>query len=444
MNTALHNGGRINVLPVEILAIIFVLCMEEHDDVHHSEVSPPVIPSQVSRHWRAVSIGTPALWSRISVSLFQHEMLDAYLARSSNHPLDLTLRFNLPPIWLKPENYSPSLMKDRLRIVPLLIHSFASHIQRCRSFALAANDLRIIGPVLDTLKDVAVPRLKIFSLELPTPLPHAVFGAGAPMLTSLSMTSPRYSDSWLVLLPNLTSLVLKTTDGPIMTIRGFCKLLAPCSSLTNLSLEGPCFATQIPLGPQTPISLDSLRHLSISGSKSPHYGGNIVSSNLFDILCTPGLVSLSFSHSPVDLLRGFVFVLQSLNREWCPTLTTLSLEDVDLTPRIAASMMHYIPSVRVLELAGTKHILPLLSSASAHSWGAHLWHPDPRCGSLLPQLETITLDRTMVSDPELASLVLYRDSIGAPLRTVRIGRDSNWRTLVDGWPAVPTSLELTD
>ncbi|KAJ7611681.1 hypothetical protein FB45DRAFT_716777, partial [Roridomyces roridus] len=80
-------------LPAEILQTIFLLGSE-------SSQTPNVIPvpGQVCRRWRDVVVGTPELWSRISVGGTRFTFIDHYedlaslfLERSISQPLSVSM-----------------------------------------------------------------------------------------------------------------------------------------------------------------------------------------------------------------------------------------------------------------------------------------------------------------------------------------------------------------
>ncbi|KDQ54293.1 hypothetical protein JAAARDRAFT_404326 [Jaapia argillacea MUCL 33604] len=424
----------VDKLPNEILADIFVICLEEEEGVAF-----PITASHVSRYWRTVSLGTPALWSRISVSLLQRPLLDIYLTRSSSQSLDIVLRFNLPETWRYGGTDSEliSLPDYRQRIVVTMSHSITRHIGRCRSFAFTADNPQVTGTVLRSLENVAAPQLTSLCLEFSLRILRNVFGGGTPLLSTLSLTSVWYSDPWVVpLLPHLTFLTLKTTpDMPKLSDRDFCKLLAECPLLRQLSLDGIPFTTLVAsLSPNTSrgAHLAFLQSLNISHFTLLPFDTRACASRLSQILSIPQLESLSFSNSSQGLVSSFVdgIMITNLDREWAPNLTSLSLVDVQISRPAAISLARCFSRIRELKLIGKSPYSALLSSVIPGNGHDAMW----------PELKVLTLARTMTTWSQLSDLLLNRNRIGFPLQRVRIDRYGYWTG--DGVPGVPTEIEL--
>lgn len=80
-------------VPAEVLLLIWDHCTE---DVELRRTDVISVLSQVSRHWRALAVGTPKYWSRLYIPLdyiSQQKLLLLHLVlqRSANYPLSLTL-----------------------------------------------------------------------------------------------------------------------------------------------------------------------------------------------------------------------------------------------------------------------------------------------------------------------------------------------------------------
>ncbi|KAJ7042043.1 hypothetical protein C8F04DRAFT_1078108 [Mycena alexandri] len=79
-------------LPTEVLQLMFLACAGPEPD------TIPVV-GQVCSYWREVVIGTPSLWSNISVGRTRytsaqryHHLASLFLERSASHPLTVSLR----------------------------------------------------------------------------------------------------------------------------------------------------------------------------------------------------------------------------------------------------------------------------------------------------------------------------------------------------------------
>ena len=116
MALTLNHQAPIYRLPVELLSYIFLLGAHTPDPPHQDEeactddlgrddISPcmssssttPDVFASVSRHWRAVALGTPHLWTRIVVTIgdtmsdraTMFANASRCLSRSAKCPLDI-------------------------------------------------------------------------------------------------------------------------------------------------------------------------------------------------------------------------------------------------------------------------------------------------------------------------------------------------------------------
>ncbi|KAF7334556.1 hypothetical protein MVEN_02285500 [Mycena venus] len=99
-NTSEFSPAPIYSLPPEIIAEIFINFVPTYPEFPpYSGVLSPLVLGRVCRHWRAIALSTPALWSSLSLAVsdpdaVQTEKLDllrTWLARSGNCPLSLSL-----------------------------------------------------------------------------------------------------------------------------------------------------------------------------------------------------------------------------------------------------------------------------------------------------------------------------------------------------------------
>ncbi|KAH8824894.1 hypothetical protein DL96DRAFT_148792 [Flagelloscypha sp. PMI_526] len=100
-----YPNGHINCLPVEILGEIFAqasapidAAQSVYDDLPTTKFSfnhSPLNVTHVSRHWRAVALQTPRLWSTVHMQgcrQYHPFLLEEFLHRSGKRPLTLSLR----------------------------------------------------------------------------------------------------------------------------------------------------------------------------------------------------------------------------------------------------------------------------------------------------------------------------------------------------------------
>ncbi|KAI9573745.1 hypothetical protein HD554DRAFT_548001 [Boletus coccyginus] len=124
-----QKSALINLLPNEILEIIFIHCAFYHyqdlDGLNPvSRVPRWVNVSYVSHHWRNVALNCPTLWTHLFVTPphWNHHWMDVLLARSKQ--VSLKLRANLydPEMLL----YEPCFEQVMERIQELFLNVFAS------------------------------------------------------------------------------------------------------------------------------------------------------------------------------------------------------------------------------------------------------------------------------------------------------------------------------
>ncbi|KIM36428.1 hypothetical protein M413DRAFT_13941 [Hebeloma cylindrosporum] len=90
---------KISCLPPELLAVIFILARAEPKEQHpasFSKIPFEILVSHVSRHWRAVSLATLALWNQIDISTPRSlSRASSYLERSGSQcPLDIYINIS--------------------------------------------------------------------------------------------------------------------------------------------------------------------------------------------------------------------------------------------------------------------------------------------------------------------------------------------------------------
>ncbi|KAH7887056.1 hypothetical protein F5I97DRAFT_1829519 [Phlebopus sp. FC_14] len=108
-------------VPPEVLGQIFYHCLPKSPYITPRNVECPMVLTQVCRHWRAVAMATPRLWSSLTIHLHRatrddcRPEYDAWLARAKSVPLairvlndmdtsdpDLTRRLSSVADWLRP------------------------------------------------------------------------------------------------------------------------------------------------------------------------------------------------------------------------------------------------------------------------------------------------------------------------------------------------------
>ncbi|KAL0581267.1 hypothetical protein V5O48_000750 [Marasmius crinis-equi] len=217
-------------LPVELLSYIFVLgthstpsiCEEasqESTSFNVDSIKTPLVFAAVNRHWRAVALNTPALWTSLCVTVGSLESasdtdnprapvlntshVTSYLALSRKHPLDILIDArDMDWDFYEPEipnlhdhsNYIPPFSP---RTMSAVISLLLPHITRWRS--------------IDILTDTWAPMYAALNM-----LNESLTTVGAPLLESLTLMrcndfishspqfQPRHMRSPLFLKPRAT------------------------------------------------------------------------------------------------------------------------------------------------------------------------------------------------------------------------------------------------
>ncbi|KAJ4469885.1 hypothetical protein J3R30DRAFT_3303206 [Lentinula aciculospora] len=181
----------ISLLPIEVLSYIFVLGAHSQDcgllglpPVNAESVKTPLTYSAVCRHWRAVALGTAALWTSICITAGSMEIagpdqekqfnlshITSYLSLSRKYPLnilfdarDIDWDFAEPEI-SNSSDYVPPFAKDDIQTIFSLL---LPHLSRWRS--------------IDILTDTWAPMHTALCM-----LNKQLMTNGAPLLESLTL-----------------------------------------------------------------------------------------------------------------------------------------------------------------------------------------------------------------------------------------------------------------
>ncbi|KAJ3834923.1 hypothetical protein EV361DRAFT_444002 [Lentinula raphanica] len=304
---ALLSGVR--RLPVEIMSEIFLQCLPEVDTssvIWSPEPSPdqaPLLLTQVCRNWRSIAIGTPRLWSTLSInasngSASHAEISKLWLDRSKKVPLTLSLLVRSTDRF-----YGGRRAKSYEEFVPLaatkVLTMFVSHLWRVRALALlfALPVIRAV-PELRSVRDNVCVQLERLHL-----------------VTSFENTAREISwtRSLVHSAPNLRHLYFDSSMVPLPIVRGqewFLRLrtinldaaygippqdfflllrnspeLVRCVIVMNLD-ESLNHATHWDEMPK--VMHSALQELSLSSE-------DIFLGNVLDLLTLPALVSLKLS-----------------------------------------------------------------------------------------------------------------------------------------------------
>lgn len=126
------------LIPPEVLGEVFYHSLSKTTYITPRDVESPMVLTQVCRHWRAVAISTPRLWSSLSIHLQKtvceacRNGCEAWLARAKNVPLTIRVLNDINVFAADPT------------LVSSLVHWL-------RPFIIHCSDLWWHGPSLPTL-----------------------------------------------------------------------------------------------------------------------------------------------------------------------------------------------------------------------------------------------------------------------------------------------------
>ncbi|KAH0835860.1 hypothetical protein J3R83DRAFT_9731 [Lanmaoa asiatica] len=218
-------------IPPEVLGEVFYHCLPKTPYITPRDVDSPMILTRVCRHWRAVAMSTPCLWSSLSIYL-QKTVCEAYrrgceawLARAKSVPLSVRV--------LNDINMSAA--------DPTLVSSVVHWL---RPFIAHCGDLWWHGPSLPTLfvpeteTDLPLERLRITS-HRDTPSIH--FPGPAKRLRSASVQCLNYDLQSLdgIKLP-WNHLVELNMHFALFSSTLFVQLLTRCGHLSTLIVSCLC------------------------------------------------------------------------------------------------------------------------------------------------------------------------------------------------------------
>ncbi len=344
----------IHLLPDEVLAHIFHLCLTRNRESNESQISPRLF-THICKRWAAIALANSAMWCNIAMTfpLTRAQLLETNirLLRSKSHPIDIQLDFRDPQWdWEEEDTHQFGFLE-----MTMVIRTLLPHVSRWRKLAVLADTWLPIFTLLVTtscsvesapmLSSLSLSRCnayfagkgEVFKPESLRP-PLKLFG-GIPLtqLRKVSLVGVHidWSRSHLV---NLHQLELKYHASDVMpSLDEFLDILSACPHLTKLSLigSGPRFP-EYENQPQSP-RLDSPR-----GTPSPIIHPVITLERLTCFAI--GFVDVTYA---VDLLSLFRL----------PALREMEIEDVSLTldpyeeGRNASAVLKFLTSNRMRSIA---------------------------------------------------------------------------------------------
>jgi hypothetical protein len=430
----LENINSIDRLPSELFAIIFDFAriLEVRDGSDRYKPFPLVV-SQVSARWRALTLDMPTLWKDISITenmMTATELVQAYLERSRdcllNIDLDLINRMNADA-WAE-------RIEEQLDMI-------VDHVGRWQHLAVRGTWRGSFLTFVSRLRDSCAPFLESIGIIWSVPYSYVdgstdtcstIFTGGAPRLSTFlidNVNSGFDNVNSSLILPPLSSLTSFTLGyNPLSaSSRIFRYALTQMPHLRKLFV---CIDNVDPDNCTT-LELPSLISLEIMASED---GAPKNVLNLLAMLNTPGIEFL--------LLRGFTdkdmqpllefFQSNSVSDKY-PSLRTLELRDPYLSSHQVTRLFRSIPTIVNFSITD-----PAWSIVCGYN--VHTLKPLSDTGHdvLFPDLRIITLAKVDAADfAMLRKIVWNRISLGRPISCLKIPI-----TTLNAWDGTKYNLDL--
>ncbi|KAJ7742844.1 hypothetical protein B0H16DRAFT_1890150 [Mycena metata] len=286
-------------LPLDIIQEIFVVCLPTHRNCVMSAVEAPVLLGRICSSWRAISLTTPRLWSRLHIV----QPSQSWTTTDTVLEKKYTLRLETTKTWLSRSGQCPLSISFQSRSIlhppPVNIDDVATKTQlfmqailpftpRWKDITLHTMPSKALE-ILSDLTEDDVPILQRLDIshggdpELPAQPPFALIRA--PNLINLTLGGPASIQDLPVRWENLTYLTVWGQNGSLLSCSIVAQLLARCSQLQVCSFVINANDTPLEDGARSTIGLPFLNsfHLTNLGLPSRDVG------NLFRRLSVPGL-----------------------------------------------------------------------------------------------------------------------------------------------------------
>ncbi|KAJ6457082.1 hypothetical protein C8R47DRAFT_175005 [Mycena vitilis] len=348
----------IRKLPPEILQTIFIASASSKPD------ALPVV-GQVSQYWRDIVIGTPKLWSNISVGRTRYtytqryyDLASLFLERAANRLLTISIRYPVDT-----------------RLLALL----CTYPHRWGTLRLSSKDLQFYRSL--DLQSLPLPMLETFEIveAVTESHPTEIVSLTAPRLREVILKSPL--KLWSLPWKSLTRLqydVPDTTDA--LRILKLCPQLEECT-FDRLMVPKPA-DPNIESEVRLLLPLRKLRFLRIAADATSAQG---IMQDFFGCLTAPALVSLQIvGQWSADGFKEF------LSRSQCE-LESLSLCTGYMKDEPIIDVLETQPSLTTLVLdADTGTSRQLQNRVITDRLLRRLiFYPDSDC--VLPALTSLTL-----------------------------------------------------
>ncbi|KAF7335155.1 F-box domain-containing protein [Mycena sanguinolenta] len=364
------------LLPPEITSLIFLNCLPDASPFPQpSPLSAPLLLAQICRQWRDIAIASPGLWQSIGlIDTRSVGVFETWLARSGNHPLNLSLNC------VDPERAAS------------LIDVCIPHAHRWQDIHLALP----VGLLMRLKLQLPMPLLSKISLSLRGPFSREQLEEGAPDDPILLPNAPILREADIGTYPDLrfelpwaqlTGLTLAKSD-----IAECFAILKMCPDLVTLDVStiGPPPA---PIDTH-PLVLANLRSFTCATDFCP----------VIERLWLPRLTSLHIRET-VAADTAHTTHLQALIAQSAPPIQRLILALKYPSSETLERTLDAVPnSLRVLELhcGNATHVAPLLAAL--------------RHRGVLPELTNLAITGGRVFDDDYDAFPALLETRAATLR----------------------------
>ncbi|KAJ7157197.1 hypothetical protein C8R46DRAFT_1165600 [Mycena filopes] len=318
-------------LPLDIIQEIFVACLPTHRNCVMSAVEAPVLLGRICSAWRAISITTPRLWSRLHIvepePLGPDGILDEKVAQRLETTKTWLDRSGQCPLSISFQGSSSGSTAIRDRFMQTII-----------PLAPRWNDITLwVNMVLDVFSDITendVPLLRRLEVSEYSVIEHSLALLKAPNLTEFIFTG-RHGPGEIQDVPVRWENLAYLSIGHTLPYRVALELLSRCPQLQvcsllihldDISMDGPGGIVEVPLLHTLSItgfspaiemmfrrlSLPDLRHLDVQGQ--PGHMGSEQQLSIEDFLAVLAVSSrlqklridtpMFTSSSLIQLFRG--------------------------------------------------------------------------------------------------------------------------------------------
>lgn len=403
-------------LPIEVLTRVLIL--GEPGDVHRF----PLAASHVCRHWRAIALQTPALWTTITIygpkdpspAILQH-----CLSLSASRPIDVIIQLH---------NH---LTREEVR---LNLQTISDHSRRWRTLSIVSQTSTHSWMALEVLRSLDAPILRGLKLDLV--LAHQqdyeIHWAGILALATFHCHLSR-SRFWLGLLPATKLSSFRWSCGHnTISYELFTQVLKHLGQLRALSLSGKFISDREPYS-RHDVVLPNLVALHVQASAlSGVYSNDI--HDIFRTIVAPKLQTLSFTADlPVNLAE-FQTCLCNDGAMRFPELQMLEFPRNTSRYRFSFdALARALPSF--VEVSGSPRIMSALYDS---------FRTDPaRSQEADCRISTLRFHGDVECD-ELKTFLGARAACGKPVKTLRFHRPVYHRIPIStiAWLKQQTEVEI--